>query len=708
MLNDQPVNQNERLPQSLLTKLHQENTAQRLRLAHKAEVLCKHSPWSRVHKQSIVTNLSNHRLTQYEEEALTFGLKFTTGYDESRQDLLSYIVRNYRHNQSLIEKGFTQGVIACAIDIARDTAPSLPNRHMEALKNLGKNTDIHITKADKGGGVVILNQTDYLAKMHTLLADDSTYDHVKTGTGKKLATIFNQTARRILSRTESGKKYLWLLEENPNPPHMYGLPKIHKEGHPMRPITSGIGSAPHKVAKFLAKPLSGLLGTISKAHLRHSQDLLQRINGISIRNKRMASFDVASLFTNVPVDKALIVLEKAIASKEVTLPMEDTAFLALVKLCVQFNCFSFNQEEYQQKFGMPMGSPLSTVLACLYMESLEEGQISKITGKNIVWLRYIDDVLILAPRRTNLHALLNKINNIEPTITFTMEDEHDDGTLPFLDVLLVRRNNDMMFKVYRKPTHKNDLIHYLSAHDPKTKSGVIIGFFIRAFRICSREFLAEELQFITDSFRLLMYPHHFISRARKKAAKIAKGKGQKTQSGSNFSAKIIVPAPISQRNQSLHTLPIPGRKIGDLIKRRKQDRTDENQRIPCHKQPAVYKIPCHDCDKAYYGETYRGFKTREEEHKRAWRNYDERSALVIHTLKTGHSPDWNNATIVKIERDPNRRKAVEAACIARQENCNQNGGKYILARHICDSILASYAKIHGNTFSNSTVNLQAP
>ncbi len=46
-----------------------------------------------------------------------------------------------------------------------------------------------------------------------------------------------------------------------------GLPKLHAPGIPMRPITSGIGSATHRLAKVLAKPLSTPMGTISSAHL---------------------------------------------------------------------------------------------------------------------------------------------------------------------------------------------------------------------------------------------------------------------------------------------------------------------------------------------------------------------------------------------------------------------------------------------------------
>ena len=43
-------------------------------------------------------------------------------------------------------------------------------------------------------------------------------------------------------------------------PTVYGLPKIHKNSIPVRPIVSSIGSITHKTAKYLARVLSPLVG----------------------------------------------------------------------------------------------------------------------------------------------------------------------------------------------------------------------------------------------------------------------------------------------------------------------------------------------------------------------------------------------------------------------------------------------------------------
>ena len=59
---------------------------------------------------------------------------------------------------------------------------------------------------------------------------------------------------------------------------------------------------------------------------------------------------------------------------------------------------------------------------------------------------------------------------------FTYELEYN-YTLPFLEILLIRNINKLEFKVYRKPTCKNDHIHFYSHHNNNSKRGIIIVFF---------------------------------------------------------------------------------------------------------------------------------------------------------------------------------------------------------------------------------------
>ncbi|XP_063871036.1 uncharacterized protein LOC135106189 [Scylla paramamosain] len=370
---------------------------------------------------------------------------------------------------------------------------AIPKRCREALNNLRKDDSLMITKSDKGGGVVIMNKADYSVKMMNLLSDTSTYEKKYQGYNNVTSKNFNKEARKILRKSKKGKKLLHLLEENPNPPRMRGLPKTHKPYIPMRPITSGIGSAPHALAKRLARPLSNALGSINGAHLRNCADLIQRHNSVDFRNKKMASFDVKSLFTNVPVEGAIEAVKRAsedINEENLPIPRED--YINLVELCVKFGAFTFEGQEYSQHKGLAMGSPLSAVMACLYMETLETDNFIRIMSRGSTWLRYVDDVLVIVPKGTNINNKLTLLNKVHKDTQFTVEEEQDNR-LPFLDTVIWREEEGVSFSVYRKPTNKDDFIHYLSAHSMRVKSGVIIGFYLRAFRICSNNFLEQEI-----------------------------------------------------------------------------------------------------------------------------------------------------------------------------------------------------------------------
>ncbi|XP_069971649.1 uncharacterized protein [Penaeus vannamei] len=168
------------------------------------------------------------------------------------------------------------------------------------------------------------------------------------------------------------------------------------------------------------------------------------------------------------------------------LPLPKDHFISLVKLCVDFGFFEFAGEEYQQISGLAMGSPLSAGLACLFMETLGRDHYWAIIGRHSTWSRYVD-VLVIVPRRSCLHHTLTQLNSVHEKIQFTVEEE-EDQKFPFLDTLIHRGDDSLRFSLHRKPTNKDDYIHYYSSHSNKAKSGVVTGFFLRALRIYRPEF----------------------------------------------------------------------------------------------------------------------------------------------------------------------------------------------------------------------------
>ena len=252
-----------------------------MRLDRKLKKLCSESKWAEAGRHEIITNLSSRILTENEKQALSLGLKFDIGND--RRTLSEGVSRNQNFRDSDIQKGFVQGILMTCKALADNEPDTIPRRFKLALDSLAKDESIVVTSADKGGGVIVMNKNDYDEKMQNLLSDTTTYRKEKAGFVKRQSDEFNKRARKCLRKSNKGRKMQYLLEEAPSAPKMRGLPKMHKPGVPMRPITSGIGSAPHRLAKCLAKPLTQLLGTVSDSHLKNSGHLLSRINDVNLK-----------------------------------------------------------------------------------------------------------------------------------------------------------------------------------------------------------------------------------------------------------------------------------------------------------------------------------------------------------------------------------------------------------------------------------------
>ena len=137
-----------------------------------------------------------------------------------------------------------------------------------------------------------------------------------------------------------------------------------------------------------------------------------------------------------------------------------------------------------------MGSPFSNILACIFLEFLESEPFTYVLPKDIHFFRYIADILIIYLNKYNIETITNKLNNIQLTINLTYEFKKDNS-LPFLDILLINKNDKLEFKVHHKTNNRNNYIHYFSNHNNKIRRGVLIDFFLRALKICSPNHLTN-------------------------------------------------------------------------------------------------------------------------------------------------------------------------------------------------------------------------
>ncbi|CAF1592066.1 unnamed protein product, partial [Didymodactylos carnosus] len=165
-------------------------------------------------------------------------------------------------------------------------------------------------------------------------------------------------------------------------PEAYFLVKVHKSGQPVRTIISSYNSYNYNMAKYLIALLKPAISQCP-SYVKDSFDFARIIKENKDLSRLMYSLDVLSLFTNVPLEKAINIAIKKIKQFRPKLTIDDDNLRELFYYCTKRTNFIFNSEHYDQINGVSMGSPVAPILARLFMSELE-GNIKNFKGKKTI------------------------------------------------------------------------------------------------------------------------------------------------------------------------------------------------------------------------------------------------------------------------------------------------------------------------------------
>ena len=135
------------------------------------------------------------------------------------------------------------------------------------------------------------------------------------------------------------------------------------------------------------------------------------------------------------------------------------------------------------------------------------------------------------------NTLLEHLNSIDNNIKFTCEESKEDGSIPFLDSLIIpEKEGRLTTTVYRKPTHTDLYLQWDSHHNIPSNYSVIGTSFHRANTICSSpQHLQKEEQHLTSALKRCKYPTWALNRVKLKNPKETANKnnrrGTKTPPG---------------------------------------------------------------------------------------------------------------------------------------------------------------------------------
>ena len=515
----------------------------------------------------------------------------------------------------------------------RQLESNLSLNELNALKQLSRQKDIIIQKADKGNTVVIVDKNTYVDKMNSILKDTSKFQELKIEPGKELNYIVSlekklrDVYKLLLNAGHINKStYDKIAPTGSRPGILYGLCKVHKNSvngsPPFRPILSAINTPTYKLAKFLVPILSSL--TSNNYTVVDSFSFSEEVPSFD-DSLFMASLDVESLFTNIPLSETIdICIESLFENTDQIKGLTKEDLKELLTLATSESFFMFNGKFYKQIDGVAMGSPLGPTLANAFLCYFEKIWLNDCPSsfKPLVYRRYVDDIFVLLTSSSQLDNLVKFFNSKHHKIKFTSETEKDN-TFSFLDIL-IKRDNGFITSVYRKPTFSGVFTNFNSFVHFSYKRSLVQTLLHRCYSLCSNvELFHHEVSLLRNILKNNGYPKHFVEFC----IKIFNDKINSTKS-------IVYTVP---KKDILFVIPYLGK--NSLQLRTRLERLFNNKVQTCKLKIVfrtavrlknyfkfkdvipkellsgiVYRFRCGGCNATYYGKSERHFKTRACEH----------------------------------------------------------------------------------------------
>lgn len=544
------------------------------------------------------------------------------------------------------------------------------NHAKNSLKT--KNKDIIITHADKGNITVVLNKHDYTKKMLEMLNNTEEYKLHETDPFYTLEKTQISIVKDLLKKKYIDLKEKRFLSQQPsNLPRISGYPKIHKPNIPLRPVVSTIGAPSYNISKFCAAILNNLRSE-NTYNISNTYEFLDKIKPINVQNHHtLFSLDVQSLYTSISSEHAITALKEKWDIIKTHTKIDQTTFFKMIKFCIETSAFvQFEDKIYKQTKGLAMGNPLSAILSEIVLNRLIKKTLNNNCFEILLLVVYVDDIFVIS-HQDDVEEIFQSFNSTHNDIKFTIEFE-ENGSIPYLDVEVIRREQKLITKWYRKATNKGRLIDFWSSHPTHIKENCITAFAKKVFEFTDPTLHTDCYQIINETLRKNHYPEKQIRKIIAKATTTNTNIAE-TNELVKFRSITFCPPTSTYIKKELQTH-IPNLKIIEKPNTKLKDviYTNSKTSIPTHKKRhAIYKVNCLDCDKCYIGQTSKRLEYRLQEHAndcRLRRSRGTGTALSTHSLEEHHSFDFENASILETEGNRKKREIKETLHIQKHNN----------------------------------------
>jgi hypothetical protein len=204
----------------------------------------------------------------------------------------------------------------------------------------------------------------------------------------------------------------------------------------MWPICPDVATETSMSAKYIASYLAPFVERIP-TYVPNGHPVLRKI--ADLRNIPDAAVwlvaDIDSLYPNIPVDDAYTAVRDLLHGPNFcnSLQIRDLV-LELLRVQLHNNYFEFEGEYFLQIRGVPMGKAWAPAVACLYMSQWDSILVGRLHVKPILFVRYIDDLLLLFPSKEAADVALTVMNDIHTSIR--VGEYTISNCVHFLDLLI--------------------------------------------------------------------------------------------------------------------------------------------------------------------------------------------------------------------------------------------------------------------------------
>ncbi|XP_055603877.1 uncharacterized protein LOC129752111 [Uranotaenia lowii] len=530
---------------------------------------------------------------------------------------------------------------------------------------------IIVLEADKGNVTVMMNREDYDKKMQTLIDDKNTYTILTRDPTTGFQTKNNNFAKRLADlKLINRATELKLKTYRATAPCIYGTPKAHKEGLPLRPVVPCMTSPSYELSKYVGRILQASIN--SRYNVKDSFEFCEFINEVVLPPDHvLVSFDVVSLFTCIPRDLVLsnIINNWDAIKKNTNINLD--MFLEIINFCMSCSYFRFKNKYYQQTYGTAMGNPVSSPIADFVMESLLDSVTRTLDFQIPILRKYVDDLLLALPHE-QVEKVREKFNQYHPKIQFTVEIE-SNRRLPYLDLVLIRQS-DQSIKTewYQKSIASGRFLNFRSAHNTRLKINTALNFIKRVKTFSTNVPPDDAIKLIHENLRKNDYPTSLINRLIRKANEtdIPLQSTQETPT-QHYRSILHIDGLTANVVRALRT-DYPHVRIGTTQQHtiRSLLPVVKDPMLPIDRSNVVYNIPCagapernEECNKRYVGQTSYKLRTRMSKHKCDVNKLKRiiatgstasdpsikelrQSAVVDHCFDQGHMFDFDKATVL--------------------------------------------------------------